>query len=388
MLKLNYQSDRTIRIATYLILYVSIKCLFIIYQLTAITSNTEIISANFINQHIVGISPYFDIIDIIILPLLIVILIITGFCRDVYSWRSIFMFVSIVSLAMISFHFNSMVISFLIIPLSLTIFSITLSSAIKLQTRKRAAINMVYLFYGVFIFLFPQLWQIFYSKRFLTIEALESFSEFFYYGAYTLLTIFSIIYLYGIIKSGNIKKIKNHTVRFLIATLRFPLKSIQLSKISTLIFLFSFIQLSRFIRVNIAQELVDPFDISLSLLLCLEFITITSFCLMGAYCVKTRNTILIKIINAGFIIFIVGLLIFLKQIYSSPDLSKALFYIISITSSGLLVFGSANYIASNFLFRNKYIGFQIGVLLVVIMVSWRVAFFVADFIATMINISL
>ncbi|MDC0534900.1 hypothetical protein OAO18_03710 [Francisellaceae bacterium] len=388
MSKSNYHFERTLRIATYLILYIVVKCLFIIYQLTSITSNAEIISADFINQHIVGISPYFDIIDIIVLPLLIITSIITGFCRDIYSWRSIFMSVSVISLMLISFHFNSMVVSFLIIPLSLTIFSITLSSAIKLQTTKRSAINMVYLFYGVFVFLFPQLWQIFYSKRFLTVESLESFSSVFYYGAYTLLAIFIATYIYGIAKSGNIKKIKNNMVRFLIATLRFPLKSIQFNKITVLIILFSFIQLSRFIRVNIAQELVNPFDVSLGLLLLLEFITISIFCVIGAYCIKTRNSILVKIINACFMIFIICLLLSLKYIYTSSEISKILFYAISATSSGILAFCSAHYIASNFLFRNKYIGFQIGVLLVVIMVSWRIAFFVADFIANILHIGL
>jgi len=387
MLKLDslYNQNKSYKIFIYLLFYVFIKCIFILYQLHSITTNIEIISANFQQQHIVGISPYFDVTDMIVLPVTISALIFTGFFRDLYSWRSIFLSLGVLSLILLILNFNTLIISFLIAPLSLSLFSVTLSSAIKSKDSKAASIAVIFIFYSVFIFLFPQLWQFFFSKKLLSLALLTNFSQYFYIGCYIVLAIFIIILMYGIHRSSNNRKIKNNSVRFLIASIGFPLKNINLKMTIKLIILFGFMQFARYLRISLVEDQVEAFDISLLKLVMLQAFFIVVCAYIGYKSIQ-KSDVWYRYVCIGYIAFIISLTIFYTMSDYNAITAQILFYIISSSTLGMMVLCGATFIARGLDLSNRYVGFQVGVFLAVIMICWRIAFFVENFVYSLLGI--
>jgi hypothetical protein len=320
-----------------------------------------------------------------VLPVTISALIFTGFFRDLYSWRSIFLSLGVVSLILLILNFNTLIISFLIAPLSLSLFSVTLSSAIKSKDSKAASIAVIFIFYSVFIFLFPQLWQFFFSKKLLSLALLTNFSQYFYIGCYIILAIFIIVLMYGIHRSSNNRKIKNNSVRFLIASIRFPLKNINLKMTIKRIILFGFMQFARYLRLSLVEDQVEAFDISLLKLVMLQAFFIVVCAYIGYKSIQ-KSDVWYRYVSIGYIAFIISLTIFYTMSDYNAITAQILFYIISSSTLGMMVLCGATFIARGLDLSNRYVGFQVGVFLAVIMICWRIAFFVENFVYSLLGI--
>jgi hypothetical protein len=154
-----------------------------------------------------------------------------------------------------------------------------------------------------------------------------------------------------------------------------------------LVALFSLMQFARYLRIGFVADQAEVFDVSLLKLILMQALFI-SLCSYIGYKSIMKKTNWYKYLCINYIIFVLIFTICYKTDTYNVIMAESLFYIISSFTFGMMVLCGATFISKCIDLNNRYIGFQIGAFLVIIMVCWRISFFAETFAYDFLRINL
>ncbi len=359
---------------TLLSLMVSINEFQVIYY----NLGLEIIPVNLGTQDIISVSPYFDLFDLITVPLMLLIIIIVGFLYDHLGfWR---LFLPIVIMLMITIYFTeSIAFMILLTPLNRPLFILTLAQIIRFNKAVKPRIFFMTLTIACYVFIYPKTWEFFLSKELIDVLSSHTFELYFDLVTLFILTLSSIAVIYFIMFSRKQFKIKNLPVKFFIACLRIRQLTFSKQEMLFILLLSIIVYLSRYAITHIMLKNTTNFDVNLSLVEGLEITYMLIFCfwLRKSYSHKLRRKL--RRLYVGIFCAIL-LLLLLSAFPLSVSLAEATYYLfyplIVAVFLPILFYIFLNIIK---LEQCKLLGFQLALSFILISIIWRLSFFIAHY---------
>jgi uncharacterized protein involved in response to NO len=154
-----------------------------------------------------------------------------------------------------------------------------------------------------------------------------------------------------------------------------------------LVSMFSLMQFARYLRIAFVENQVHVFDVSLLSLIILQALFISLCSYIGYKSIIKENN-WYKYSCISYIVFIIIITICYKTDTYNVMMAESLFYIISSFTFGMMSLCGATFISKCIDLNNKYIGFQVGVFLMIIMVFWRISFFAETYVTSFLRINI
>ncbi|WP_224728261.1 hypothetical protein [Cysteiniphilum sp. JM-1] len=347
----------------------------------------EIIPVDIKTQNIIAVSPYFDLFSLIIFPLSLLFIIAIGFLYDYVGYWKLLLLIAII-LMLSTYLAESLALMIISMPLIRAVFILTLAKIITLNKNLKSRVTFLSLCCGIYTFAYTKTWEFFLSKSLLHFLSSQNFIRFFDTLILYIL-ICSILAFIIAMKKFPLKFffIKNLPLKFFISCLRMEKISFYKSDLIMIALFFIIIDVARYAFTHVVMKNTFNFDINLWLILFMEMLYLSV--LHFWFKTKVGNHLRTKLIK---MYLLVGCFLFATTLVTYLlDMQKMIVQIMYYLISPALIIIFTPFIAYIVLNAvnektQKHVGFCIAISFALIVIIWRLCFFIAHYLAQAISL--